>query len=327
MLGVLFGLLSAATFGFNNAAARRGVLTGTALQAVTISMPLGALVFLGGATLLNEWAELETLSPTSIGLFSAAGFVHFAWGRYFNIQSLKVVGSNLATPVQQLQLLIALVLAIIFLGETLTPLNILGILLIVSAPMYILRQRAKEAAAEKASPAPEEGFTPQLTKGYTYAFLAAVGFGSSTVLIKAGLDESDLTFLAGAIAYGATFIVVALVLLLPGKLAEVRSVDKISLRWFVFSGIGVSLSHMFRFLALSIAPVTIVQPLNSLSVIFRMIFGYILNREHEKFDRYVIIGIVLSFLGALSLALSSDVVASFLELPEWAVEFLQWTWP
>jgi len=324
MLGVLFGLLSAATFGFNNAAARRGVLTGTALQAVTISMPLGALVFLGGATLFNEWAELEKLSGTSVGLFAAAGFVHFAWGRYFNIQSLKAVGSNLATPVQQLQLLIALVLAIIFLGETLTPLNILGILLIVTAPMYILRQRSKEAATEQPS---KEEFSPQLARGYTYAFLAALGFGSSTVLIKAGLDDSDLTFLAGAIAYGATFIVVALVLLLPGKLAEVRRVDRVSLRWFITSGVGVSLSHMFRFLALSIAPVTIVQPLNSLSVIFRMIFGYLLNREHERFDRYVIIGIVLSFLGALSLALSSDILASILDLPEWADDVLQWTWP
>ena len=52
MLGAILALLSAASFGLNDASIRRGVLTGTPFQAMVISVPLGILVFLAGALLL-----------------------------------------------------------------------------------------------------------------------------------------------------------------------------------------------------------------------------------------------------------------------------------
>ena len=41
MLGGFIALLSAATFAFNNASMRRGVLTGSVLQAMAITVPIG----------------------------------------------------------------------------------------------------------------------------------------------------------------------------------------------------------------------------------------------------------------------------------------------
>ena len=41
MLGALLALASAATFGLNNAAVRRGVLTATVLQGMAITVPMG----------------------------------------------------------------------------------------------------------------------------------------------------------------------------------------------------------------------------------------------------------------------------------------------
>jgi len=35
-----------------------------------------------------------------------------------------------------------------------------------------------------------------------------------------------------------------------------------------------------------------------------MVFGYFINRDHESFDRHVILGIFMSFLGVLCLSLS-----------------------
>ena len=49
MLGGILALLSAASFGLNDVAIRRGVLTGTPFQAMAISLPVGVLVFLIGA--------------------------------------------------------------------------------------------------------------------------------------------------------------------------------------------------------------------------------------------------------------------------------------
>lgn len=328
MLGALYAILASASFGFTNASARRGVLTGTALQGLVISIPLGILIFVIGATLTDEWRHLADLPLSSIGFLSAAGFMQFVWGRYFNMRALAAVGSNVAGPVQQIQLLLALILAIVFLGETLTPLKVFGILLIVSAPAYILRQRAKENSRQRTAveSRPAE-FKPRMLEGIVCALLTALGFGSSAVLIKAGLGSSNLSFLGGFIAYAAAVVAISLVLFLPSKLQEVQSMNRESFKWFMFSGIGVSVSHMFRFLALGIAPVTIVQPLHSLSLMFRIVFGYFLNREHERFDRYVLIGVFLSFVGALSLSISSDFVLQQFDLPAWVETLARWTWP
>ena len=58
-----------------------------------------------------------------------------------------------------------------------------------------------------------------------------------------------------------------------------------------------------------------------------MIFGYFINRDHEAFEPYVIVGILLSFLGALSLTLSVGVVTDYVPLPEWLRGIGAWHWP
>ena len=45
MLGAFLALLSAALFGFNNAATRRGVLNGSVIQGMAITVPMGVLLF------------------------------------------------------------------------------------------------------------------------------------------------------------------------------------------------------------------------------------------------------------------------------------------
>jgi uncharacterized membrane protein len=269
-------------------------------------------LFLAAAFIFGEWSQITRLERQDVMFLIAAGIMHFVWGRYFNIRSLAAVGSNLAGPVQQTQLLISLTLAIVFLGETLTPLKIAGILLVVSAPMYILRRQAQARALAKsagAAAAPTEahaepGFKPRMAEGYIFALLAALGFGTSPVLIKAGLANTGLSLAGGFVSYAAACAVVALLLLMPGLFFQVRAIKPQSLKWFAYSGVGVSFSQLFRYLALGVAPVTIVQPLQSLSLIFRMIFGYFINRDYESFDRHVIVGIFMSFLGVLALSLS-----------------------
>jgi drug/metabolite transporter (DMT)-like permease len=348
MLGALYAILAAATFGFNNASARRGVLTGTAIQGMAISVPIGVPMFLIAAILSGELTEFDKLSTNSIVLLSAAGFMHFVWGRYWNMRSLAAVGSNIAGPVQQFQLLLSLTLAIVMLGETLTPLKVLGIILVISGPSFVLHGRAatkrREArlraqssvgAAMVESVAPASGtaasakpqFTPRLMEGYTFAFLSSIGFGTSPVLVAAGLRESGLSLLGGLVSYVAAMIVVAICLMLPRNIAQVRNISRESLPWFTLSAVAVWASQLFRYMALGIAPVTVVQPIQSLSLLFRMIFGFFINREHEALDRYVIGGIVLSFAGALALSISDEMVTQYVTLPAWLAPLTSWRWP
>ena len=46
MLGALYAALGAFTFALNNATLRRGVLTGTVMQAMAITVPVGGAGFL-----------------------------------------------------------------------------------------------------------------------------------------------------------------------------------------------------------------------------------------------------------------------------------------
>ncbi len=335
MLGILFGVLAAASFGFNNASARRGVLSGGAIQGLIISMPIGVVMFAVLAWVFGQWSVMSRIPPMELFYLAMGGFMHFVWGRYCNIRSLAAVGSNIAGPVQQAQLLISLGLAIWLLNESLSAFKVLGIILIVSAPAYILRSRAKAKAKADANPAPKAadgakpGFTPRIAEGYLFALLSAVGFGTSPVLVKAGLATagSDASLVGGFVSCIAATVVTFLLLAIPSQLAEARRMNRESAKWFTLSGVGVSFSHLFRYLALGLAPVTVVQPLQSMSLLFRMIFGYFINRDHEAFDRYVITGIFLSFAGALSLSLSDDSILKLLNLPAWMAEITAWRWP
>ena len=336
MLGVSYAVIAAAFFGFNNASSRRGALTGTAVQGLAISLPLGLLTFLVVALVVGEWSEISKLTTRDITFLAAGGFMHFVWGRYFNIRSLAAIGSNLAGPVQQFQLLLSLCLAILFLGETLSPLKVLGIILIVSAPTYIFNRRAKLNRAlpppatdldGDGSMAQSPSFQPRMKEGYIAALLTGVGFGTSPVLIKAGLENTGLSLVGGFVSYAAATVVVIAILMIPRQLASIRNMDRHSLKWFAFSGLSVSFSQLFRYLALGIAPVSIVQPLLSLSLIFRMIFGFVVNRDHEQFDRHVIVGITLSFLGAIALSLSEPNLLASVNLPPWFAGVTAWRWP
>ena len=111
------------------------------------------------------------------------------------------------------------------------------------------------------------------------------------------------------------------------ELPDLIAIQRESFKWFMYSGVGVSISQMFRYLALGLAPVTIVAPLFSLSLLFRMIFGFFINRDYEQFDRYVIVGIFLSFFGAVSLTVPSDLVLQQFDLPDWLATLASWHWP
>ena len=71
MLGAFLALCSAATFALNNAFARRGVLTGSALQALAISVPIGVPMFLAGAIDQRQPRRLFRLLGQGVSLSGA----------------------------------------------------------------------------------------------------------------------------------------------------------------------------------------------------------------------------------------------------------------
>lgn len=327
MLGGILALLAAALFGLNNAATRRGVLTGTALQGMSISVPVGLPLFFIAALATGSVAEIFYFPASSVLLLVTAGIAHFIWGRFCNYQALQSMGGNLVGPVQQSSLLISLALAIIFLGEVLTPLRIIGIILIFIGPLVMLRSR-KAQARTKTKAAPIK-FEPNYARGFTFAALSALGYGSSAVLIRgAVVDVSFGASLAGGvIAYGAATLVLLPVLLYPRFTKEVLSMNRVTAKWFTLSGFVVCASQILRFMSLTIAPVTVVAPIQQTTTIWRVIFSWFLNRDYEDFSPWVLVGIGISLLGALTLTLSIEFVIANVPLPDLLIAIARWQWP
>lgn len=321
MLGALLSLLSAATFGLNNAALRRGVLSGSVLQALAITVPMGVPLFAISALVLGALGSVVGLSAESWFWFSMAGIVHFILGRYGNYRATRSMGANLSGPVQQMSVLVSLALALIFLGETLNPLSVIGILLIVVGPFVMMQGRAK-GKQRTAS-----GFEPDYADGMFWGMICAFGYGASPLFIAWGISGAGVgeSMVGGLISYAAASVLIGLVLLSPVQRRHVGDVPREAVRWFALSGVFVFLSQMFRYAALAVAPVSVVAPIQRLSVVFRVLFSWMLNREHEIFGIWVLLGILVSLVGAALLTVSVDWVARL--LPEALVPWLQWQWP
>jgi uncharacterized membrane protein len=131
----------------------------------------------------------------------------------------------------------------------------------------------------------------------------------------------------GFISYTAAALAFALVLLLPGQWRHVRTLDPGAAKWFTVSGIVVCLAQMLRYMALALAPVTVVTPIQRLSLVFRLYFSRIINPQYEQFGGRIVAATVLSLLGALALSISTEVVQAALPLPDWAKVMLNWRWP
>jgi drug/metabolite transporter (DMT)-like permease len=331
VLGGLLALLSSAVFALESATARRGVVTASVTQALAITVPLGVPVFLIMATASGALSLIFGFSAGAIACLAVAGVLHFAWGRYCNYRAAKAMGANLVAPVQQSNMLVTLALAIWILGEQLTPLRVIGIGLVVLGPALTYERKRRNGAvvASDAPVAPRRTFQPNYAEGYFWALLSSTGYGISPVLIRLALEDKGLQagLAGGLISYTAAALAFALVLLWPGQWRHVRALDPAAARWFAISGVCVGLAHMLRYMALAIAPVSVVTPIQRLSLVFRLYFGRVINPEHELFGGRMIAATVVSLLGALALSVSTEIVQAVLPLPEWVKTVLNWRWP
>lgn len=326
VLGGLFALLSAATFALNQAGARRGVLTGTVLQALCITVPIGAPFFLLIAFIFGSAGEVFNFSTTAYVWLCLAGINHFIAGRFFNYWAVQNMGTNLTGPIQQIDIIVSLALAVWLLGEYLTPLRIIGIVLIIGAPMLTFKSDMAQARGK--GPVKLK-FTPQLGKGYLGAILSGIAYGISPILVRAGLQDATpaASLAGGAISYAAGAAVLLGFVALTGRTGEVVRMDRTAAGWFAFAGIFVGFAQVFRYVALALVPVAVVAPILRVGLVFRLIFSWMLNRDHEIFSAGIITATVISLFGALLLSMSTDLFLSIIALPQWAVDIIQWRWP
>ncbi|HEY8578456.1 MAG TPA: EamA family transporter, partial [Beijerinckiaceae bacterium] len=132
---------------------------------------------------------------------------------------------------------------------------------------------------------------------------------------------------AGLVSYAAATAAVAVFLLSPRSLRDVTAVRRADAWWFTLAGLFVGVAQMLRYMALALAPVSIVSPMMRLASVFRVYFSWLINREHEEFGRGVLLATVVSLVGAVILSLQAEAVVAWLDPSPAVAAFLRLRWP
>ena len=338
MSGVTLALIAAAIFGFQNAAARRGVITATPLHGMIITVPTVVPLLALISYCLGGLAAMQTWSYQTYMLAGAAGVMHFVIGRFSNYNSMQALGSTLSTPIQQLSTVASLFCAVTILGESLTGLNIFGIALVSIGPALLIAGRRRYASSEV-----DTTFVPDLKRGILHGMVCVVGYGGSPILIVLALQSAGglasgeklvETYLAGgAFAHSSAILLFSYIFasacviimgLNSNGFNSMSSMSREGLRWFIVSGFMIAVSQVFRYAAFALAPVSVVVPIQRLSVIFRLLFNWYLNRQYERIETKIVIGIILSVLGAAALGVDTSVALNWLDLNPVIYSILNW---
>ena len=302
MLGLVCAVMSAVAFAANDTALRRGILFASVYKSIIVTVPIGFPVFLLAITLTNSWSSFLALDLTQFLFFGSAGIIHFIFGRYFGYKTIESVGATQAGPIVQLGLLISVFFAYHLFDEEITNIYIIAIFLIILAPMIILLGHEGDKFTRS-------GIEMKYKAGLFWGLSCAICYGISPLLVKSGFSNYSLeiTILAGFISYiSAIFFLILIMILTRVRIRDIIEMDKSALKWFTITGFMGSSAQLLRYIALGLIPISIVEPIHRTSVIFRVMFGFVINRNHEIINVRVLLGVALSIIGMYLLILQID---------------------
>ena len=303
IFGALLALVSAFSFSVNFILVRRGFADAgaTAAQGAFITVLLGVPFGLAAVLITGQLFNFGEISLNGYLLLAAAGIVHFGIGRYCNYRGIAAIGAPRAATIQAIAVPYSVVMAMVLLGERPTILMFVAIALILGSPALMI-DRGKRSSSDSAAPAVEM----RMLEGYTFSLLASVGYGSSPILIRAALEDATGVAAVGTfIAYVGASAVLMATLALPAQRHLIGTINLRYMRLFGGAGFSVFMAQLLRFFALSIADVSIVNPLMRMIGVFTLILSYLVNRRLERITLGVVLGVMVSFAGSALLVVAA----------------------
>ena len=320
IFGALLALVSAFSFSVNFILVRRGFADAgaTAAQGAFITVLLGVPFGLAAVVITGQLFNFDQISLDGYLLLAAAGIVHFGIGRYCNYRGIAAIGAPRAATIQAIAVPYSVLMAMALLGERPTILMFVGIALILGSPALMIDRGKRPATATEpatgnaastgaattasARPAVEM----RMVEGYTFSLLASVGYGSSPILIRAALEDATGVAAVGTfIAYVGASAVLMATLALPAQRHLIGTINVRYMRLFGGAGFSVFMAQLLRFFALSIADVSIVNPLMRMIGVFTLILSYLVNRRLEHITLGVVLGVLVSFAGSALLVIAA----------------------
>ena len=251
----------------------------TAIRTVVILLFSWLMVFIVGSA-----GTITSLSVKTVVFLVLSGIATgLSWLCYF--KALQIGNVNKVTPVDKSSTVLTMILALIFLGEAITVLKFVSIILI-GVGTYLMIEKKADAKEAKDN------------KWLFFALGAAVFASLTAILGKIGIEgvESNL---GTAIRTIVVLIMAWLVVFVTKKQGEIKGIDKRSWKFLIFSGLTTGLSWLCYYKALQDGEASIVVPIDKLSILVTMAFSYFVLKE--KFTRKSWVGLTGIVAGTLLL--------------------------
>ena len=138
-------------------------------------------------------------------------------------------------------------------------------------------------------------------KWLIYGFLSAIFASLTSILAKIGIANVDST-LATAIRTVVVLLMAWLIVFLKKKSNLVKNIDRKEMLFLVLSAIATLMSWLCYYYAISNGIVSIVVPIDKLSIVGVVVFSYIFFRE--KLSKKALFGLISLIIGTLLMTIA-----------------------
>lgn len=253
----------------------------TAIRTIVVLIFAWLMVFV-----THAYTSLSNVSLTTLLFLILSGLATGAsWLCYF--KALQLGDINKVVPIDKSSTIMTMVLAMLFLGEEVTWLKVLCIVLIGSGTYLMIERKQNEIKDTK--------------RGWLfYAFLSAIFASLTAILGKIGITgiQSDL---GTAIRTIVVLLMAWVVVFAKDKGSQMHSLDSHELLFICLSGLATGASWLCYYRALQTGFASVVVPIDKLSILVTIFFSYLVF--HERLSKKALLGLLLIVTGTLLMLL------------------------
>ena len=280
-------ILSAVFAGLTSILAKCGIKKtdsdlATALRTVVVLAFSWIMVFVVG----SQGAITEISGKSLIFLILSGLATGASWIYYF--KALSAGDINKVVPIDKSSTMLTVLLAIICFGETSNlAIKLIATVILAVGIFLMVEKKQSEKKDERRS-------------WMLYAVLSAVFAALTSILAKLGISgvESNL---GTAIRTGVVLLMAWAIVLAKGKQMAMRHIDRRELLFIALSGIATGASWLFYYYAIQNGIVSVVVPIDKLSIIVTVVFSYFVFKE--KLSKKALLGLCLMVAGTLLMAI------------------------
>ena len=282
MIGITLALLSGAVAGLAVVLVRKKSDETNFLNISLMVTLIGNIVLW---PLAIVFTNLRTISIEGVLLFALAGALAPGIGRLLYYKGMQTVGASVNASVFAIHPMFSSILAVLLLGETLSPANWLGITSIIIGVIFIQTSSKNDVNHKR-----------NWGKSLFLPVLATLTIAVAQIIRKNGLNIYNEPLLGAAVGY-AFSLSLYLLLLSISETWHRSFFPKRDFRLFWKAGLGITLSMILSFYAVSYEEVSIVTPLLAVEPLFVVFFAYLYLKELEQISYKLVLSVILTVSG------------------------------